>query len=197
MTRISIVTAVSRPENLQRLHESIARARGSHHVEVDWIIVFNEGPHEPIFFPASCFDIERHFFGGPNTFGLLQKNHGIAQVRDGWYYLLDDDNILHPRFFDVLLPAIDANPGKQAFVFGQQRWDRWGNLKAAAENMEPNKIDNSMFLVRRDFIGDLRYDFAQVGIEDYFFFRTLYDKDPSAFAFLDETLAFYNFLRRA
>jgi hypothetical protein len=196
MTRISIVTAVSRPENLQRLHESIATALGTHPVDVTWIIIFNAGPHEPIFFPASRFDIERHFFGEPNTFGLLQKNHGIAQVRDGWYYLLDDDNILHPRFFEALLPAIDANPGKQAFVFGQQRWDRWGNLKAAAENMEPNKIDNSMFLVRRDFIGDERYNLEQVGIEDYFFFRKLFDKNPSTFVFLDEVLAFYNFLRR-
>jgi hypothetical protein len=195
MNRVNILTAVSRPENLHQIHASIVTSLGSCPIDVCWIIIYAVGPHEPIIFPSSSFEIERHFFGAPNRLGILQKNYGIEQIRDGWYYCLDDDNIIHPEFFTEIARAMKDHPSARAFAFGQKRWDQWGTLLASRETMEPNKIDNAMFVARRDLIGTHRYE--QAGCEDYLFYRKLFDEYPGDFVFLDQILAYYNFLRRA
>jgi hypothetical protein len=201
MNLVNVVTAVSRPENLRRIHASMIASLMGEPIRARWILVFNEGDMRPIHLlkPAPCenLSVERRQFGGPSRFGVAQKNHGLDQVSEGFYHLLDDDNIVHPRFFGAISEAMAREPQKRAFAYGQQRWDRWGDLKATPETMEPNKIDNSMFVVHRDVIGPERYDPALAGIEDYHFFRRLYDKGPAAWTFLGETLAYYNFLRRA
>jgi len=134
------------------------------------------------------------FSGGSSRFGIKQKNYGIDLIEDGFVYILDDDNIVHPGLFCEMKEAFGRCDKKKAFVFNQQRWDIHGLLRAKHENMRPCHIDNSQFVVHRKLIGDLRYDLTKAGIEDFLFFREIYDKYPEEFEFIDRTLAFYNYL---
>lgn len=197
---INIVTAVSRPENLLRIHQSMIESAVGTGANVRWLLVVDAPGHVPesvfkMIRDSSRIKVERVIYpDGPVRFGIAQKNMGIDLVEEGFYHCLDDDNIVHPDFFMGITKAIAANPGKKAFAFNQQRWDRHGDLRASPENMRKFHVDNTMFVVHKDLIGEDRYDLSKAGEEDFYFFRKLYDKDPGTFVFLDETLAYYNFL---
>jgi hypothetical protein len=197
---INIVTAVSRPHFLPKIHRSMEESAAGTGANVVWILVFDapgEMP-EPVLHmmrDASRIKIRRLVYpDGRARFGIPQKNLGMGSIKDGFFHCLDDDNLVHPDFFRGIMEAISANPGKRAFAFHQQRWDKHGDLRAAPENMRKFHIDNTMFVVHKDLIGSDRYDQEKAGEEDFYFFRKLYDKDPDAFVFLDETLAYYNYL---
>lgn len=197
---ISVVTAVSRHRNLGRIRRSLEWATLGSGVRVRWVLVFDPPmPTDPEIVRAvsepGAVDVKSIVYeGGSFKYGIPQKNAGMASIEDGFYYLLDDDNIVHPNLFKRLGMAMRENPGKKAFAFGQIRWDKHGNLFARPDLMEPFMIDNSMFVVHRDLIGHDRYDAGYAGMEDFYFFRRLFDKDPGTFVFLDEFLAYYNYM---
>jgi hypothetical protein len=197
---INIVTAISRPELLPRIYKSMMESVVGTAANVRWILVVDAPGYVPqevfrMIRDSSRIKIERVMYpDGPVRFGIAQKNMGIDLIEDGFYHCLDDDNIVHPDFFKGITRAIAANPGKKAFAFNQQRWDKHGDLRASPENMRKFHIDNTMFVVHKDLIGEDRYDLSKAGEEDFYFFRKLYDKDPGTFVFLDETLAYYNYL---
>ena len=198
---INLVTAVSRPENLPRLARSISLSMSKSKLsKVNWIVVVDD---VSVLSPAIEAQIKDGRFlvkkvvhtGGRCQYGIDQKNLGLDSIKDGYYHCIDDDNILHPEFFQAIERAMDGNPGKKAFVFGQQRWDAIKSLTASPARMEYGKIDNSMFLVHSSLIGLHRYDLTRSGREDFHFFRKLYDLHSEQFVFLSETLAYYNFIR--
>lgn len=197
---IHLVTAVSRPENLLRIHRSISLAISRAKLKAKWILVVDDVNSIP---PATesvlkdgVFEIEKLVHcGGKCSYGIDQKNSGMASIVDGYYHCIDDDNIVHRDFFLGLERAMDANPKKKAFVFGQQRWDNIKSLIASPDRMEYGKIDNTMFVVHSSLIGSHRYDLSRSGREDFHFFRKLYDLHRDEFVFISETLAYYNYIK--
>ncbi len=201
MPLINIVTAVSRPENLPCIHASMESAMAGHEADVRWIMVFDtpwnasEGVARMLAGPSRVRMHPALYPGGPTKFGIHQKNMGMDLIEDGFYHCLDDDNIVYPKFFEGVTRLIRNSPNKKAFVFSQRRWDLHGDLRAMASRMNPCFIDNTMFVVHKALIGTRRYDPDRAGLEDYYFFRALYDQEPGAFEFSDDFLAYYNYLR--
>lgn len=200
MALVNIVTAVSRQYNLPKILASLENAIGNYGIEVRWIMVFDYpldlAPSVKKALVSKRIKLDFIVYhGGKFKFGVKQKNYGIDQIKEGWYYLLDDDNVIHPNFFKSLSQAIKENPGKKCFVFSQHRTDSEDKI-AAPDRMEAAMIDNSMFLTHMDLIGKERYEPGRAGIEDFWFFRGLYDKAPEQFVFLNEFLAFYNYLNQ-
>jgi glycosyltransferase involved in cell wall biosynthesis len=196
---VNIVTAVSRPENLPRIKRSIELSLLSSTLTVRWILVMDDAvtPTKTVeeALKGASFEIRRlSYRGGPCAYGINQKNAGMASIKDGYYHCLDDDNIVHPQFFQGLEKAIKQSQGKRAFVFGQERWDNIRSLKASPDRMEYGKIDNTMFVVHTSLIGEKRYDLSKSGREDFVFFRALYDLHKEEFCFIPETLSYYNYI---
>ena len=196
---IHLVTAVSRPDNLPRIQKSIARSLARSNLTAKWILVVDAdnklSPAVEARLREGSTDIEKLVYhGGRCPYGIQQKNLGMGSIKDGYYHCIDDDNIVHPDFFVGVERAILANPGKRAFVFGQQRWDNVKSLVASPTKMEYGQIDNTMFVTHSSLIGDARYDLSRSGKEDFHFFRRLYDLNREDFVFLPETLAYYNFI---
>lgn len=196
--RISIVTAVSRPHLLPHVQRSIERSLAGSGVDLTWILVFDSKIHsegQRVAASAKGFRVRPVVWDkGPSKYGIRQKNVGMG-LSEGFYHLLDDDNIVHPAFFRRIAEHIRKNPNKKAFAFHQHRWDRFKDLRVTAESMKPGRIDNTMFVVDTGFIGEKRYDPRMGGIEDGYFFSELHQKDPSAWVFIDEFLAYYNYLK--
>lgn len=198
MVKMSIVTAVSRPHLLGRVKESIESSIVGAGVDLTWILVFDgrvpiEG--ERIAASAKGFHVKPVVWDkGPSKYGIRQKNMGMG-LSEGFYHLLDDDNIVHPNFFRRIAEHIRKNPDKKAFAVHQHRWDRFKDLRVSPDSMKPGRIDNTMFVVDTGFIGEKRYDPRMGGIEDGYFFSELYQKDPSVWVFVDEFLAYYNYLK--
>jgi glycosyltransferase involved in cell wall biosynthesis len=196
---INLVTAVSRPDNLLRIRKSIERSLSRSTLAARWILVVDGlGAVSPALeakLRASALEIQKIVWsGGSCAYGINQKNLGIDSIVGGYYHCIDDDNIVHPDFFQGLERAITANPKKRAFVFGQQRWDNIKSLVASPDRMEYGKIDNTMFVTHSSLIGSHRYDLSRSGREDYHFFRKLYDLHKEEFVFISETLAYYNYI---
>jgi hypothetical protein len=197
---MNIVTAVSRPNNLPRIADSISSARGNHGIDVRWLLVLDAPGTLPATVAAALDvhkDIEIDFLihhGGPCRYGIAQKNLGISQIREGWFYLLDDDNIVHPNLFRGIVAARMPHPSKKAIAFSQKRWDSESKI-AHPDRMRPAQIDNSMFVIHKDLIGARRYNLKRAGLEDFYFFKDIYDTYPDEFIFLPEFLAYYNYLR--
>ena len=196
---IHLVTAVSRPDNLPRIQKSIARSLLRSNLKAKWILVLDAGHALPPSVEGrlreGAVEIEKLVYGGGrHPYGVPQKNLGMDSIKDGYYHCIDDDNIVHPEFFAGIERAMRANPGKRAFVFGQQRWDNVKSLTASPDRMEYGKIDNTMFVTHSTLIGSARYDLSRSGKEDFHFFRMLYDLHKEDFVFLPDTLAYYNFI---
>lgn len=197
---IHLVTAVSRPENLPRMHRSISLAISRSSLRAKWILVVDDANSIPTSTEAvlkgGAFETEKIVHrGGKCSYGIDQKNAAMALISDGYYHCIDDDNIVHRDFFIGLERAMQAAPKKRAFVFGQQRWDNIKSLIASPDRMEYGKIDNTMFVVHSSLIGSHRYDLSRSGREDFHFFRKLYDLHRDEFVFISETLAYYNFIK--
>lgn len=197
---IHLVTAVSRPENLPRIHKSISLSLSRSTMKAKWILVVDDvnaiPPSVDALLRSGAFEVEKIIHrDGKCSYGIDQKNAGMASIADGYYHCIDDDNIVHQNFFSGLERAMTAHPAKRAFVFGQRRWDTIKSLVASPDRMEYGKIDNTMFAVHSSLIGSHRYDLSRSGREDFHFFRKLYDLHQDEFVFISETLAYYNYIK--
>lgn len=197
---INLVTAVSRSENLPRIHRSIEASLSRSNLQVRWIVVV-DSPEIPSLeiekqLKSSTFEIQKliHLEGGC-SYGIAQKNLGMGSVRSGFFHCLDDDNLVHPLFFYGLERAMKESPSKRAFVVGQQRWDSLKVLSASPDRMNYGQIDNTMFTVHSSLIGKNRYDLKQSGKEDFFFFSNLWNLHREEFVFIPEILSYYNYIK--
>jgi hypothetical protein len=196
--RINLVTAVSRPGNLPRIHRSIIGSLARTKMKAKWILVADEAlsPSIEDDFRRENLEVQAMVYaGGPCAYGIAQKNLGMSKIANGFFHCLDDDNLVHPLFFTGLEWAVNTHPSKRAFVVGQQRWDSLNHLVASPDRMEYGQIDNTMFVVHSSLIGQDRYDLKHSGREDFEFFRKLWDFHKDEFIFIGETLSYYNYLR--
>ncbi len=133
---IHILTAVTRPENLNQVGYSIFAASGiaGPRVEFEW--------HK---YP----DPERLHVGGQRP-----KNIMLAEIDDGWVCILDDDTIMHPKFLQKIYRAYHHHPHVNAIVVSQKR-TTGVVMQARPENMKVGLVDAAQVVIRRDFIGDL------------------------------------------
>lgn len=126
---LNVLTAVSRPENLPRIAESLATAVvKAPNVKVCW---------------RWGWDLERRHVGGQAV-----KNALLDDVEDGWVWILDDDTLVHP---DVLT-VVQGYENAEAVVVAQQRTDGrvlWGELVVGS-------IDVGQVFLRRHLIVDHR-----------------------------------------
>ena len=132
--KLHILTAVTRPENLPRIRESIITA---------W-----EWAHgvDPIWHMRS--DPDRRFVGGQRL-----KNEMLEDIKDGWVVILDDDTVMHEKFMRKVNSFADSHGN--AIVVSQKRVNGMV-LQAAPENAVVGGIDAGQAVLRRSFIGDYR-----------------------------------------
>lgn len=133
--KLHVITAVTRPENLTILAQSLAVAAfntdGSVDVQWHW-----------------RFDLDREHVGGQAV-----KNAMLDEIRDGWVWALDDDTVAHPDMLAAILQAHDD--GCRGLVVSQARADG-RTLVAAPENVRVGGIDVGQAVLSRHMIGNRR-----------------------------------------
>jgi len=165
--RLTIVTPCSRPQNLSAIAESIKPGRSL--FDVIWMVVFDN---------RECKE---------SINGGHQRNCALDAIMDGWVYFLDDDTIIHPDLFSEL-----AKVAAPAVAFEQdlETWIR----KVAPSEMRVCHIDMGQVVIRRELIGNTRFDIEQ-HIEDGLFIESIYENNPNAWSFINKPLCYYNKLR--
>lgn len=131
--KLHVLTAITRYGNLGEIAASLIRA---HWRDVDLVWHWR-------------VDYERTAVGGQAL-----KNAMLEDIADGWVWILDDDNLVHPRFCQALVTTLQINPDARMLV-GAQATAR--GVRAAHRMMlRASLVDAAQVIIRRDAIGDLR-----------------------------------------
>lgn len=129
--RLHVITACSRPGGLPALAASLAAAAG---LDVTWHVRFD--------------------LAGAHPGGQAPKNVLIDGVADGWIWIGDDDNTLHPAVGDVVAP-LAHDPAVALIVVSQELPD--GTVRRAAPGcLAVNQVDAAQIFIRRVALGALR-----------------------------------------
>lgn len=207
MRKLAFTTPCTRPTNLHEIHRSIFMAPGARHFDIEWNIVFDADVlrEVPITVVEEFAEDPRVFMAfnrcGPEV-ACRQHEHINELLRDKrgedfWHYVVDDDNLAHPRLLERLHEEMEKNPLAQGFIFSQQVGGRDSSdvdvRHAAPENVGVSRIDQAQFVLHAGLIGERSYPTDPLGDER--FIAELYRTQPQAFAFIDEVLCHHNALR--
>ena len=171
---LHIITPCKRPENLEAIGNSMLDAFHAHEFDIEWWIVVDGSKGNALLpevlnqLPKSSFIKIHQLITDPSLQSLAGKgqiNFALDQIGDndaGWVWVLDDDNAVHPDFFEVLEVGIAPPATALGYAFGQDTCN--GKIRhVAASEMKELGIDQAQFVIRRDFIGDDRYVMSYSG----------------------------------
>jgi glycosyltransferase involved in cell wall biosynthesis len=140
-----------------------------------------------------------YYKGDEGDFGHQLINKTIDQIKDGFVYMLDDDNIIHEDFYENLHKSINENPDKKGFIFSQQvdgrDFTKLDIRIGSPQNTKVSHIDMAQFVLDRDLIGSHRIDPMNY-IADGMFIEKIYNENKDKFFFIDKVLCHYNYLSK-
>lgn len=200
-TTIHVMTPCSRPENLERVALSIARALPRDGTPVQWWVVIDAR----IVKASDAIAIQQQSHEPPTFEGWWTAKAGIAghqarnQVLDrlmkdgatGHICWLDDDTTMVEGFIAAVAERTEARPDV-ALMVDQYQGDTL-RLRAAAENMRVASCDTGQGVIPLDLIGNLRFDDHYEA--DGRFYAALHQRAPERFEFVNRRLSLYNALR--
>lgn len=190
--KLNIITAVSRPENLQNILENIIHEMKPF-FDVTWYCIYDIGKDIDII-PFDTDWIISEKGGMPNDCaGGSQRNVALDRIKEGQNYFLDDDNIIYEGYGKFIRGIIDNNPYVGAVLVSQKRES--GDLLAIPSYMKMGHLDMAQFLVSTELIGTKRF-MQNIYESDYFFIKGIYEENKEKFLFIDKFLCHYNYLRR-
>jgi len=182
--KVFIVTPSRRPFNLNFIKEAVPS-------ECEWVVVFdNTVKNDHIVENANVIrSPHTGFWGNPNrNVGLDFIKENLNPKDSDWIYILDDDNILHPNWWERVKNHL--NNDASIITWGQL----WVNDEPRTEPTKEPKIatiDTSQYIVRWSVAKDLRF-------ENIYEADGIYAEEASKqgkVLMLDEYLGYYNFLR--
>ena len=124
--------------------------------------------------------------------GNSQRNRALKLVQSGLIYFLDDDNIVHPNFWN-LLPEMELD---HFYTFDQQRWDEFvqvpgGTFKGDTPRLQ--KIDTAQYVVDARMVNFWKEDDYKA---DGLFIEDVYTRFHQEHIYFPTVAAYYNFLRK-
>jgi glycosyltransferase involved in cell wall biosynthesis len=201
MVTLHILTRCTRQQNLLTIKKSVFPSP----INTIWHIIFDTTTLKDIDAemlnelqdPTTRF----HFVKGdgsdylyPQLSDIIDKLH-----KDVYVVILDDDNIIHPDFYNTIKSEIEANPNKDAFVYEQfvNKKDFTGLdvRKVGPEHMRLRHIDSAQYVIKQSLYTQGRYEGGYCG--DGVFIENLYKQHSDKFHFIHSELCYYNYLTQA
>ena len=180
MNEINIITPCSRPQNLETLKKSIDFNKIAR-----WYIVYDTSriPFVKRYNDDKIIELEiKH-----RCCGAPQRNLGIDTIKSGFVYMLDDDNIIHPNFWN-LIKTFEIN---KIYTFDQERCLKDNKTSIlVGGNYKKCRIDTAQFIVPRDLIDNQRWNIS--GCADGIFIEELYRRHPDKFVYINEIGCWWN-----
>ncbi len=167
---LHVITPTTRPHYLQKVADSITNAEGPHRFSIHWHCIFKN--HE-------------------NRYNIIQLyNKLLDGIQDGWIHFMCDDNQFHPRIFTEFQKAINENPDMGVFLVGI--FGRKGKiLYPTPKHIAPFCVDAAQSFIKRETLGDIRYDKDNASFADSKIIMDIYKKHPEKFVYSDKILSYY------
>jgi len=155
-----------------------------------WIIIYDTTrgrtydkiyAHDPKIMEVECADA--------GCSGNAQRNYGLKLAADGFIYFLDDDNIIHPEFWNL---TDQFNPA-YFYTFNQQRIKSGQIL--LGNTIARCRIDTAMFVVHKQHICDIVWRVNEYTADGYFICDVdALPANKGKHRFLNVVASYYNFL---
>lgn len=196
MIKLTIITRCSRLNNILKVRDSIFK---TDKFDIHWKVMFDSTVLKDIDAEILA-DIQSQgevFFikSIPGDFGHQMINKAIEDTKDGFIFVLDDDNMMHEDFYESLYEAITNNPDKKGFVYNQKidGKDFTGlDIRIASpDHMKVSQVDMAQVVLDRELIKDARL-ITMNYIADSIYIEEVYNSNPDAFFFIDKVLCYYN-----
>lgn len=180
---LTIITPCCRQANIPKLFDSINFSK------IDkWIIVYDTTKNRkytkvydhPKIIEAEC--------DHPGISGNPQRNFGMTFANDGFIYFLDDDNIIHPNFWNIL----DTLNPEKFYTFDQLRNIKTGEI-LKGNNIQVFKIDTAMYIVHKNHIGQIKWILDKYNADGHFI-CDVRNKNPASHVYIESVASYYNYL---
>jgi len=197
--KINIITRCTRVKNLSDLQTSIFKRKIPSKVQVEWHIVFDTEILKDIDAEILNRLDEPHthlYFRKGDGWGLSQLNDLIHSL-DGWIYHLDDDNLIHPNFYNKVYQEVN-NTDLKGIIFSQQvdgkDFTGLQVREAKSENVRVQGIDLAQWLIRSDL--HKNYSYGSGYTADGEFIEKIFTENTDQFTLIEDVLCYYNFLEK-
>jgi len=205
---LNIITACIRASNLEKIHESILKAKEPYsNVDIAWYIVA-EGRVLPTNSELrQIVDTKKLQFNNTITTHIIVNdtyqthwespvNIALEHIKSGLVCIIDDDNIMHPEFIEYIYPKYLS--GIKGFIYHQQlsKNKTCNNIVRIAKraNIAPGKIDTAQFSFDRSLVENDSWC-PKSKQPDGYFISSVYAKKSSEILILDRILCYYNYLQ--
>src|SRR5262249_5508101 len=185
------ITPCCRPELLAYVYESVLFS-----IVTRWIIVFDaeQVPHESL--PSVLLHHPQITLVATKVkaskYGNAQRQLGLQIARtmynqdDPFIYFLDDDNMVHPTFYDLFLWCMWSRG--VFYTFNQRR--NW--LTCYGKSCVRGMMDTAMICLPLSFCPDWKPSSAYA--EDYYFIKSVMKRYADRHVYLNHIAAHYNAL---
>ncbi|KAF6252406.1 hypothetical protein COO60DRAFT_528102 [Scenedesmus sp. NREL 46B-D3] len=155
-----------------------------------------------------CYDLDRLRLVGPqfknnsqvlelfnyaptSAYGNLQRQEALNKVTDGMVYFLDEDNAMHPKFWQWY--AANATLG-HVYTFDQLRGPEPSLLRG--RNPVPNCIDTAQILFDKALVGNASFG-GHPGSDtgDGRFIQTVVAQNRDKHIYVPDVLCYHNFAK--
>lgn len=180
---IYIITPCSRPFNIEEISKSIPK-------ECTWVISFdNMVKDKP--YVQNAISLSSPYTG---SYGNPNRNFALDYLKDkinddDWIYILDDDNIIHPDWYDGIKDKLSTN---SMIHWGQCFADKTHRTVAPLKPLK-GTIDTAQYMVRWGAVKNIR--FADEYEADGIYANDCLNAAGSSFR-ISKDLCYFNFLRR-
>jgi len=202
--KISIITRCTRQHNLKTVKDSIFSniPKG---LIIDWHVMFDVNSLKDI--DAELLgdlkdeNTTYHFERG-DSIGMLypQANKLIETLKDTWIYFLDDDNVMHPKFYNAIYKKFEDSPEKMVHVVSQNIVSGdFSGLKfrlAYPTFVKKGSIDLAQYIVESSVYVEYGYKFKKDYRADSILIENVFKDHPEWFTFNVDVLCYYNALER-
>lgn len=183
-SKVFIVTPSRRPFNLTFIEKTIPQ-------ECEWIVVFDKTvKNEHQIDRATILRSDQTgFWGNPNrNIGLEYIKNNLNPSNNDWIYILDDDNIIHPDWWNNIQPHLNST---DVVITWGQLWANETPRTPPTDTPKSATIDTSQYMVRWNVAKNLRF-------EHIYEADGIYAEEAAkqgSVKKLEQYLGYYNFLR--
>ena len=198
--KFHVITRCTRVENLLTIADSVYKEG----VDVTWHVVFDTNVVKEIeaSLLGELYKLGAVLYfkqGSPGTYMYPEMNDLIREkIPYGELVtLIDDDNIVHPEYYEAVNNAYDKDSITYAFCYNQLiTLDNPTYRHASPSNTVIGGIDLAQYTFLSTAIKDNESEFASGYCGDGEFIQVLHSKLPNNFVFIDKTLCYYNYLQQ-
>lgn len=200
MSRVHYLTRCTRIGNLELIEKSILKNKPKH-LLFEWHIIFDieyfgSIPGDVLYYYGNKYTLH---FKDNKGYGMSVFNDIIPKVykdRRDWFYILDDDNIIHQDFYSKIHQYL-KKPGINGVLFSQyvggKDWTGKEIRYIDENNIKVREVDSAQFLITYD-LWEKSDKFGGGYLADGMFIEETYNKYSADFIILNDVLCFYNYI---